>query len=110
MPRHVRTMRGLFERLLVSCTVLAAAGAPLLAAGSAPAAPPPQPAISRPAEQDLAFFESRVRPLLAKHCYGCHAKKVVQGGLRLDLAETARRGGEGGPVIVPGKPDESRLI
>ena len=59
---------------------------------------------------DVEFFEARVRPLLVKHCLACHSQKVAQGGLRLDRAEGVRRGGVHGPAIVPGKPDESRLI
>ena len=39
---------------------------------------------------DLEFFESKVRPLLATQCYSCHSSKatVVQAGLRLDSRET----------------------
>jgi hypothetical protein len=61
---------------------------------------------------DAEFFESKVRPLLATQCYSCHSSKatVVQGGLRLDSRETILRGGHSGPALVPGNPDQSRLI
>jgi len=61
---------------------------------------------------DLDFFESKVRPLLATQCYSCHSSKatIVQGGLRLDSRETILRGGHSGPALVPGNPDQSRLI
>ena len=61
---------------------------------------------------DDAFFESRIRPVLVKHCYECHSEsaEVVQAGLRLDHPEAMRSGGESGAVIVPGKPDASLLI
>ena len=55
------------------------------------------------------FFETRVRPVFAKNCYGCHTDSKM-GGLRLDSAETVKQGGKSGPPIVPGKPDESLLI
>ncbi|HEX3871673.1 MAG TPA: DUF1549 domain-containing protein, partial [Pirellulales bacterium] len=73
------------------------------------------PSISTAAEgtdESLEFFEAKVRPLLAEHCYSCHSAdaKVLKGGLRLDSRETALRGGDSGEAIVPGKPDESNLI
>lgn len=62
-----------------------------------------------PAEQ-VRFFENEVRPLLVKHCYECHGKDDVSGELRLDSRAAMLQGGESGPAIVPGKPDESLLI
>src|SRR5262245_34969437 len=64
------------------------------------------------AADDLEFFESKVRPLLATQCYSCHSSKamVVQGSLRLDSRETILRGGHSGPAAVPGNPDQSRMI
>ena len=64
-----------------------------------------------PAKQ-AEFFEREVRPLFVKHCFECHSakSKPLQGGLRLDTRDDTRKGGESGPVIVPGKPGESLLI
>lgn len=59
---------------------------------------------------DVAFFESKVRPILVDQCYSCHSDKKQKGGLRVDSREAIRKGGESGAVIVVGKPDESRLI
>jgi hypothetical protein len=56
------------------------------------------------------FFEAKVRPLLVEHCYRCHGPEKQKGGLRLDTREGARKGGESGPAIVPGKPADSRLV
>ncbi len=63
----------------------------------------------------IEFFEAKVRPLLVTHCYECHSEDAakaenLQGGLRLDNRAGVQQGGESGPVIVPGKPDESVLI
>jgi len=55
------------------------------------------------------FFETRVRPVLAKNCYACHTDSKM-GGLQLDSREHALKGGNGGPVIVPGDPDKSRML
>jgi len=67
---------------------------------------------AEPVKKNVAFFEKRIRPVLVKHCYGCHSRsaKIVKGGLLLDSRAGIRKGGESGPGIVPGKPDESLLI
>lgn len=61
--------------------------------------------------EQLNFFESKIRPVLMRECYGCHSNKSgnVRGGLKLDTRELMRIGGSTGPAIVPGKPDESWL-
>src|SRR5215472_11305201 len=55
------------------------------------------------------YFETRVRPLLAKNCYACHTDARM-GGLQLDTRERALAGGTSGPVIVPGDPAKSRIL
>jgi hypothetical protein len=56
------------------------------------------------------FFESRVRPLLVKHCFECHGPKKQQTDLRLDSREAILKGNDSGPAIIPGQPATSRLI
>lgn len=58
------------------------------------------------------FFENRIRPVLAQHCYKCHsaAAPKVKGGLLLDTRDDLRKGGDSGPCLVPGDPAKSRLI
>ncbi len=61
----------------------------------------------------LAFFESKIRPVLVKDCYSCHSadtKKGPKGGLLLDTRAGLLAGGDSGKAIVPGKPTESLLI
>ena len=64
------------------------------------------------ADDDEAFFEAKIRPVLVEHCYECHSikTKVPKGGLRLDTRETLRKGGDTGPALIPGKPDDSLII
>src|SRR5262249_43724621 len=66
----------------------------------------------KPSAEGVAFFEQRVRPLLVKHCYGCHSSeaKQVRGNLLLDSRATILKGGGSGAVVVPGDPDRSLLI
>jgi hypothetical protein len=55
------------------------------------------------------FFEKRVRPLLATHCYDCHTDQP-KGGLRVDGRDALLKGGSRGPAIVAGEADKSVLI
>ncbi|MFO0867880.1 MAG: PSD1 and planctomycete cytochrome C domain-containing protein [Pirellulales bacterium] len=59
---------------------------------------------------ELRFFESQIRPLLAQQCLHCHGPKKQRGELRLDSRAALLKGGESGPAIVPGRPEESLLI
>ena len=59
---------------------------------------------------EIKFFEDRVRPLLVKHCYGCHGEDLAEGKLRLDTKNGWERGGDRGPAIVPGDPSASLLM
>ena len=63
-----------------------------------------------PPAQIQVDFKQHVRPILAQKCYSCHGPKQQQSGLRLDDRQLALRGGDYGPVIVPGKSAESKLI
>jgi len=69
---------------------------------------------THPADSDegIAFFESRIRPVLVTHCYECHAARqgTSEGDLELDSREGIRRGGSRGPAVVPGDPTTSWLL
>ena len=67
-------------------------------------------AAEKSAEEGIAFFEKRIRPVLVEHCYECHDAKKAKGNLRLDSRDGGAKGGASGPAIVPGKPDDSLLI
>ena len=58
------------------------------------------------------FFETKIRPVLVQHCYKCHSVsgKKSEGSLLLDSRAAIRKGGDRGPAVVPGKPDESWLL
>ena len=75
---------------------------PALLASVAAAAPLPP--------EQLDFFESKIRPVLASECIECHGADKQKGGLRLDFREGWKAGGETGAAIVPGKPGESLLL
>lgn len=59
-----------------------------------------------------AFFEQKIRPVLVKQCYECHSQtsKKLGGKLLLDAPSEMIAGGESGPAVIPGKPDESLIV
>src|SRR3954454_6805972 len=65
-----------------------------------------------PTREQIEFFESKVRPVLAEHCYSCHSveAKKNKGGLRMDSRAALLKGGDTGPALVPGEPDKSLII
>ena len=84
-----------------------AGGIVLLSPGSFPLS---FAAVSEPAVVDPGFTES-IAPLLAARCLGCHAAdEEISGGLRLDLRDGWAQGGDSGPAIVPGEPEQSFLV
>jgi Protein of unknown function (DUF1553)/Protein of unknown function (DUF1549)/Planctomycete cytochrome C len=64
------------------------------------------------AAEDMEFFEKRIRPILAEHCFECHSAKTnpLKGGLRLDSRDGLLAGGDSGAAVIPGEPDKSRLV
>lgn len=64
-------------------------------------------ALSETQQQELIV---QVKGIFAHNCYKCHSSQKVKGELRLDQKHMAMKGGESGPVILPGNPDESEMI
>ncbi len=62
------------------------------------------------AQGDTDLFESRVRPVLARHCYSCHGVDKQLSGLRVDSREALVKGGKRGAALLPGSPSESLLL
>jgi hypothetical protein len=62
-------------------------------------------------EEQVTFFESKIRPALAEHCYQCHSRdEKIKGGLNLDSKIGWQHGGDSGePAIVPGDVEASLL-
>ncbi|RUL87057.1 PSD1 and planctomycete cytochrome C domain-containing protein [Tautonia sociabilis] len=92
--------RGRFPGKALLLGLLALAGAPGLASGQA-------------SDRDgLDFFETHIRPLLVEHCYSCHSADAprLRGGLALDSREGLLQGGDLGPAIEPGDPENSLLL
>ena len=86
-------------------------------AEAAATTPPPQPegtgvdaelrTVSMTQGDD--YFEMKVRPIFAEHCYFCHTDQQ-NGGFRIDNKADFEKGGNHGPEVIAGNPDKSRLI
>lgn len=68
-----------------------------------------QTALPPPAKMKVDFIRD-VEPILAQRCHSCHGDEAQQAGLMLNHRQNAMRGGDYGPVIIPGKSAESKLI
>lgn len=63
------------------------------------------------ADADTEFFVKKVKPILADHCYACHAADTkAAAGLRVDTSLGLQAGGKSGALFHAGKPDESLLL
>jgi mono/diheme cytochrome c family protein len=58
------------------------------------------------------FFEQKIRPLFVRHCYECHsgASNEIKGSLRLDYRDAIMKGGDSGPAVAVGNPNDSLLL
>jgi cytochrome c553 len=64
-----------------------------------------------PPKDQIAYFEHSVKPILASHCYACHAADTKPAGrLRLDTTLGIETGGNSGSSVLPGDPEKSLIL
>jgi hypothetical protein len=68
------------------------------------------PSLALPEEPAVRFFETKIRPVLAEHCWSCHGPNKQRGGLRFDSRQGMLAEGDHGPAVMPGEPDKSFLL
>jgi len=61
------------------------------------------------AQDPSALYRESILPILQTNCLPCHNQTVKQNGLDLSTRESLLKGSEHGPVVVLGKPEDSRL-
>lgn len=54
-------------------------------------------------------YQDDVRPIFQRHCLGCHNADDSEAGLDLSSSRTTLAGSSGGPVVIAGRPESSRL-
>jgi hypothetical protein len=106
--RHLILPLGLFLFLAVAPAQPPRSGAK----PKAKADPPAAGFNDSPTDEQITFFEKKIRPVLVTECFGCHSAKAekLKGDLRVDSRDGVRKGGDSGAVIVPGDPAKSLLI
>ena len=73
------------------------------------------PPVVQDSQESLAFFESKIRPVLVEQCYSCHSQEAatkgkLKGGLYLDSKEGLQRGGDTGPALSSKHTEESLIL
>ncbi len=81
----------------------------------APAPTPDMPAmqapkVAKPKGNETVSFALDVAPILDAKCRNCHGAGQQQAGLSLASFTTMLKGGDGGSVVIAGKPDDSPLL
>lgn len=99
IPRGVAPQRlaGLLGAVLLA--TLPTAAEPLT-----PSEPAPSPSAS-------PSFERDIRPILKAHCFHCHGEgETLKGNVDVRLRRRMLAASDSGPVLVPGKPEQSVLL
>src|SRR5258708_32405864 len=60
--------------------------------------------------EQIHFFETKIRPVLAANCFKCHGEEKQEENLRLDSRAAALAGGDPGPAVVPRQPGGRLLV
>src|SRR6478735_668318 len=61
-------------------------------------------------QEQAAFFDEKVKPLLVNQCIKCHGGEKVKGGLKLTNREAILKGGESGPAVTLDALAKSKLL
>jgi hypothetical protein len=109
-----RLAKGVLFSALVVCSLV-----PVAEAQSQPQSQLESRGESQPEAKDsqesLAFFESKIRPVLVEQCYSCHSQEAatkgkLKGGLYLDSRDGMLRGGDTGPALSSEHSEESLIL
>ena len=79
----------------------------LMALGCSDKAPEKKPDSGN---QSSLGFTRDIKPIMEKFCFECHGMEKTESGLDLRTVKSMLKGGESGPALVPGQPDESLLF
>jgi mono/diheme cytochrome c family protein len=71
---------------------------------------PKGPAPSDSATADRLALANHAQDLLKTKCVRCHGASRQESGLDLRSRKTILKGGESGPALIPGQPDESLVF
>lgn len=98
-----------FEQTAIETIPQAGVGVPVFVPLTSTPVPTARPSATA-SSATLTDWEEGFGPLFDRRCGACHNLAASSGGLNLSTYETAIEGGQSGPGIVPGEPDESQII
>jgi len=61
-------------------------------------------------DSQVVVYQAFIQPIIEQKCISCHNPNKKKGGLLMDSPDHILLGGEDGPVLVAGKPDESPIL
>ncbi len=110
--RERRTpLRVLLAAAMVAMTVAGHTGGSMVHGHDFLLAPlQPAPVASAPPSASASAYATLIAPILDRTCAECHRPDKDKGGLVLSTAAGLRAGGDTGPAVAPGKPDDSLLL
>ena len=59
---------------------------------------------------DKVDFVKDIKPIFDQNCIKCHGEEKQKGKLRLDMKDSAIKGGKTGPTFVVGNADKSEIV
>jgi hypothetical protein len=71
--------------------------------------PTPEPTPPPPTEGPITY-ENAIGPMMQQRCGSCHGPSNALQGLDLTTYATTMAGGDGGPAVIPGDPENSLLV
>jgi hypothetical protein len=109
-----RFAEGVLFSALVVCSLVPVAGAQSQPQSQLESRGESQPE-AKDSQESLAFFESKIRPVLVEQCYSCHSQEAatkgkLKGGLYLDSRDGMLRGGDTGPALSSEHSEESLIL
>ncbi len=78
--------------------------------GSKPKEPEKPIVIARPDGSETVSFKKDIAPWMVGVCLGCHGTRNPRNEFSLATFEGIMRGGESGPAVMPGDPDNSYIV
>lgn len=70
----------------------------------------PAPSDTKEPAKETASAYTKVQNTLTASCIGCHGSGKPADGIDLSSYDSVMKGGEGGPIVVPGDPQKSLLV
>jgi hypothetical protein len=70
---------------------------------------PSRPVVVGPTDT-VPTYDTHIAPFLETYCVSCHGTSRQRGGLALHTRESLFEGGDYGPVVFPGDPDNSEML